>query len=812
MPLGLWQQHPLQRSLVENEVEMNKLRKDWREYARIIWAIMAKDILEAIKNKNTVMAIISSLFVVLMYRAIPILENRNEPPNLLVYDESNSLLIPLLENSQSLDLYTGYRSEAHMKEKLAGGEVPELGLVIPEGFDQALEAGAIPVLQGYVVHWVSSTDAVELKAFVEQEIANLTGRPVSIQIEGNRIALTPQSDGLGLWMALSTVFVLIMTGLSLVPHLFLEEKQNHTIDALLVSPASAGQVVAGKALVGLFYCVLGAAVVLGLYYYIIVYWWLAVLAVSIGSLFAVSLGLWMGIKVESRAQLSFWVWPLMLPLLIPVFFTVMEELFPELLIQVMEFIPTVVLFNLLRTSLAGTIPWGTVLLQLVWVAACTAGVLLLVVRAVHLLDRQAERASGSWQMIAATVTQGITSIFHKSRVSQPGAGSSERDDFVARADTYRPRQEPAALLLRKEKSEKWRGLRIIQAIAVKDMREAVKNKLFISIFLGTAIMVSFNTFLPKLLQLRQEPTAFVYDEGRSTIVRALTGREDIRIRFTETFEEMQQAVIEAPGMLLGLVIPPDFDQNVGQDQPLSLDGYVSHWANQDQVVEWKALFEEELGKASWATVEIDLSRGVLYPTAKGGGQPYIISLLLSIVVITIGMALVPLLLVEEKEAHTFEALLISPASYRQVIAGKALAGAAYCLIAGAVVILFNMQLFVHWGAVVLTILLVALFGVAFGMLVGVLSKNPTTTSMWGGLSLLVFIVAALASSLELSDLPPLVNTIIEWFPSTAMVNMFQISMAGNLPVALLWSNAVILIFSAGFIFLLVELLIRRSYQ
>jgi len=78
--------------------------------------------------------------------------------------------------------------------------------------------------------------------------------------------------------------------------------------------------------------------------------------------------------------------------------------------------------------------------------------------------------------------------------------------------------------------------------------------------------------------------------------------------------------------------------------------------------------------------------------------------------------------------------------------------------------------------------------------------------------LLVFIMAALVRVLDISDLPPLLNAFIEWFPSTAMVKLFQISMAGDFPMALLWTNAAVLVFSAGIIFLLVELLIRRSYR
>jgi len=42
-------------------------------------------------------------------------------------------------------------------------------------------------------------------------------------------------------------------------------------------------------------------------------------------------------------------------------------------------------------------------------------------------------------------------------------------------------------------------------------------------------------------------------------------------------------------------------------------------------------------------------------------------------------------MVEEKEKHTMEALLVSPASYSQIVLGKTIAGIFYCLTAAAVV-------------------------------------------------------------------------------------------------------------------------------
>lgn len=71
----------------------------------------------------------------------------------------------------------------------------------------------------------------------------------------------------------------------------LNTKGTYTLDALLVSPARLWQVVAGKALAGLFYCLAAAVVVFAFNTRIVVHWEIAALAAVLGAAFAVAVGL-----------------------------------------------------------------------------------------------------------------------------------------------------------------------------------------------------------------------------------------------------------------------------------------------------------------------------------------------------------------------------------------------------------------------------------------------------------------------------------------------------------------------------------------
>jgi ABC-2 type transport system permease protein len=782
---------------------MDTQKTRWRKSARITWAITAKDILEALKNKNTISVLVISILMVFFYRSQSALFHGNEPLNVLVYDAGESFLVPLLENRQELDVYTGYTSQEHMQEKLADGDLPELGLVIPADFDQRLQAGEEPVLQGYVMNWVQPEQAIEVQTTVQNVIRSLLDRPVTVAIEGNIVYPNPDSGGVGVTAGFAALFILVMVGLTLIAHLMLEEKQSGTLEALLVSPANAAQIVLAKALTGIFYSAICCAVVLILNRELIVHAWLAILTCLLGSLFTVSLGLWMGARIENRGQLTLWAWVFLVPMLLPLFLSLMEGLIPDTLITIFRLIPTVVVFNLLRTSLANPISLGTVALQSAYVLAWAAGILAVVAWQVRRQDRLEEAPSRAWQTRLTLALNGGAQRLGTmtGRLSRRGRASAAPAQELSSQD-LEPFERVAPL------SKPASAMRIVQVIAAKDIREALKNKLFIAIMLGVAVLMSSNLLLPLLLS-NSEPVAIVYDQGRSTIVRGLTGRDDFHLHLVDSFEDMQQAVSEALSTRIGLVLPTDFDQRAGSDDIISIDGYYAHWADQEKITSWAALFEEQLGLASWGTVQVNMDGHVLYPTVDADGNPLMTALLLSVAILTLGATLVPLLIVEEKESHTFEALRVSPASLGQMIAGKALAGGFYCMLAAVVIFLFNLAVFVHWWVALLATLLYIAFVVALGLLLGTIADNPTTTGIWGGVVLVLLMIPPFAALFAQASLPAFLRSLLAWSPTSIIVDLVKASMSATIPPALIWSNMTILVAATALIYLLVAWRVQR---
>jgi hypothetical protein len=359
----------------------------WRSGLRIVAAITAKDILDGIKNRTTASILLLGLFFVVVWRALPLLAARGVPV-VLVYDAGRSSLLAALQSSSAVDTHV-YDSEARLRRRLAEGEVPELGLIIPADFDQTLAAGAVPELRGLVLHWVSPADAARLQQAVTAVASELAGGPVRIHLDGGVIYPPPGAHGLGLTANWSVQLLLIILGLSFLPNLMFEERRARTLDALLISPASPAQVTLAKALAGLFYTALGLLLAVALYHRLIAQWWLAGLAAASGAVFSVALGLLLGLAFTSRQQLMIAAQPLIVFLFGPLLLADLADgtLLPRWIGALANWTPTVGLGTMLQLSFSNQSPLALWAPALVAVMAWAALLLALVTWQLSRADR-----------------------------------------------------------------------------------------------------------------------------------------------------------------------------------------------------------------------------------------------------------------------------------------------------------------------------------------------------------------------------------------------------------------------------------------
>ena len=97
------------------------------------------------------------------------------------------------------------------------------------------------------------------------------------------------------------------------------------------------------------------AIALALNAILVTHWWLVLLVVVLGSLFASALGLLLGTLFESRQQLQVWAMPVFGLFLIPVFIGILPRLLPERVLDIISFIPTVAMEKVIRISFSESV-------------------------------------------------------------------------------------------------------------------------------------------------------------------------------------------------------------------------------------------------------------------------------------------------------------------------------------------------------------------------------------------------------------------------------------------------------------------------
>jgi len=178
-----------------------------------------------------------------------------------------------------------------------------------------------------------------------------------------------------------------MMGIQLVPTLLFEEKQTKTMEALLVSPASIGQVVVGKALAGLFYVLVSAGVVFAINWAGVVHWEVVLLFVLGIGVFSVGVGLVLG-SFFGRQQDVVGLTMLLIVVFIGALFVNMLGLDIPMVVQAMlPWVPSVALAEILRFVFLENVPWGEALANLGSVLGISLLLYALVVWKVRRWDR-----------------------------------------------------------------------------------------------------------------------------------------------------------------------------------------------------------------------------------------------------------------------------------------------------------------------------------------------------------------------------------------------------------------------------------------
>jgi ABC-type Na+ efflux pump permease subunit len=351
------------------------------------------------------------------------------------------------------------------------------------------------------------------------------------------------------------------------------------------------------------------------------------------------------------------------------------------------------------------------------------------------------------------------------------------------------------------------SLNIIWTIAAKDIIDALKNKVVISMI----IMLSILLLMPKMLPLifEQPQTVLpVYDLGTSSLVAELENNPNIAVQKLPSEQELRTTLCSAVYPLIGLRIPADFDQAMTAGGQVEIQGYVC-WNKRHQVSEVQSKLEEMISLALGQPVRIQIEGNIIYPPAEGVLLLSIATINSVLMILMMGIFLVPSLLFDEKESKTMQALLVSPANISQVVVGKALAGLFYILVTAVMIFAISWAEVIHWDMVVLFVIGGGVFSVAVGLVLGSFYEKQQDMVGWMT-ALLLLLVGAIFVRMLGMELPALVESILPWIPSVALAEINRAAFLETVPITRVLTDLGIVLVVSLPLYALVIWKVRRS--
>ena len=312
----------------------------------IVSAIARKDVVDAIRHRYLLTALVTPLFVALLFRVLLPGDNTRSLLTLVVHDAGASGLVAELRKTSQITVVEAASADA------IAGEVEKRkaigGLLVPASFDADLAAGKQPQLTVYINNQKTIFEQAAFRRLLDQVVRSFAKQPAPARFVWGVVDKAMNVQILPMLLILTFG----MIGAFVVPLLIVEEKEKRTLDFLLSSPASLNEIIAGKALTGVVYTLLIAGLLLGINRRFVHNWSLTALTVLLGLLFVVGVGLVIGSLLKNTMQVNTWASLVLIVLLAPSFPSIGITAWFD---KVMRVIPTYYLSEALKLSMAGTV-------------------------------------------------------------------------------------------------------------------------------------------------------------------------------------------------------------------------------------------------------------------------------------------------------------------------------------------------------------------------------------------------------------------------------------------------------------------------
>ena len=266
--------------------------------------LLGKEFLHGSKNYififSVVAPIVISLFFSLIFGTL-----FSEKPKLGVVDEGSSQLVPMTQELDSL-VTKEYATVSEMKQAVESGAV-DIGIVLPPGFDSSVMQGERVEITAYVWGESLAKNRTIIGVTIADLVRELTGQEAPIEMEAITLGdgeSIPWNDRLLPLVVLMAVF---LGGLMLPATSVVNEKEKKTLEALVITPTTIGDVFLSKGILGFIISLFMGILILVLNQAFGTEPLLLTLVLALGAIMAVELGMILGAFVKDFTTL-FAVW------------------------------------------------------------------------------------------------------------------------------------------------------------------------------------------------------------------------------------------------------------------------------------------------------------------------------------------------------------------------------------------------------------------------------------------------------------------------------------------------------------------------
>ena len=331
-------------------------------------------------------------------------------------------------------------------------------------------------------------------------------------------------------------------------------------------------------------------------------------------------------------------------------------------------------------------------------------------------------------------------------------------------------------------------IRSILAIARKDALDILLNKSTL-IMLLSPIFVAIVFAGVGVLFGGKTTNALIYDPDKSGVEQVLkSAYSDLSITYTNSPDGVTSAfgsngIHKSSTYALGLIVASNFDSSLqtGGHPQLQLFVNGDDISTQQQLLLQGAITNYTRNVAS-PQPPANISVATINPPnptdtgIQDLTQFYAIAIVLTS--LYVGSSLVPGIMAEEKERKTLRMLMVTPASFTDVVLGKLLVGLVYQVVLTAIVLTINKGFSGQIPLLLLFALLGACFSVSLGLLAGSFFQTTGSAGAFAGIVsfiylIPVFFVGLFAQLFQNNPFTPFIRALPTYYIADGVSNAIQ---------------------------------------